>query len=244
MDESGNKESDRFFVCGFLMTNNSEQLIAELAKVRDQIEAKARYNKHQRVKKIRQDEDIDQLYNFAKAPNTFELKYKHISDENIRLFKILLKILVNKVDFKLNALVIDRKDPSYKHTNLPDMYKIITHLYFNYRCKEDCIFVPDSFDHFWSWDKILNNQHIKSIIPGSSHSFLPLQIVDILTGLIAHGLKSEGDYSNKDRVRQPLLMVFQEEAKITIKPNITVNKPKYVSIWTVDFSKANKKRSS
>ena len=243
MDESGNKESDRYFVCGFLCVNDSEQLIAQLARARDQIEAKARYNKLQRVEIVRKQNDLGQLYNFAKAPKDFELKFNYVSDENIRLFKILIKILIHKVDFRFDALIIDRKDSNYLHTDLDDMYKIITHRYFNHRCKQECVFVPDSFDHLWNWQNLLNNPQIKAIIPGSSHALLPLQTVDILTGLIAQGLRTKVEYSNRDRVREPLLKVFQEEAKFIVKPTNTVNTPKYISTWTLDFSKAKKSRS-
>lgn len=240
MDETGNKESDRYFVIGFLRVNDSEQLIQELMRVRDQIEALSRFNRQRRINTLYKGEDIEQLYNFAKTPSSFELKYQYVSEENMRFFKILTKILINKVDFRLDALVIDRNDPNYKHTNLADMYKIITHLYFNYRCKEECIFVPDSFDHSWEWKKILNNDNIRAVVPGSSHSLLPLQIVDILTGLIGQGLRSKEEYSKRDFVREPLLKVFTEEAKITISNNVTASKPKYISVWTVDFSKTKR----
>lgn len=240
MDETGNKESDRYFVIGFLKVADSEELIQKLMHVRDQIEALSRYNRKRRIEKIYSDKDMDQLYNFAKNPRTFELKYQYVSEENIRFFKILTKILVNQVDFKLDALVIDRKDPSYKHTNLTDMYKIITHLYFNYRCKEECIFIPDSFDHKWDWQAILKNDNIRAVIPGSSHSLLPLQIVDILTGMIGQGLRSKEEYSNRDSVREPLLKVFTEEANLIISRSVTVSKPKYISVWTVDFSKTKR----
>lgn len=240
MDESGNKESDRYFVCGFLCVNDSEQLISILARVRDQIEAKARYNKLQRIERVKQSEDLNQLYNFAKAPNDFELKFNYISNENIKFFKILLMILIHKVDFRFDALIIGRNDPSYNHTNLSDMYKIITHMYFNYRCKQECVFVPDSFDHLWNWQSLLNNQQIRSIIPSSSHALLPLQVVDILTGIIAQGLRTSEEYSNRDMVRAPLIKLFEEETKFKIVPSHTRSNPKYISTWTIDFSRTKK----
>jgi hypothetical protein len=244
MDETGNRESDRFFVCGFLKVADSEKLTSNLVRVRDQIEAKARYNKQQRIQQVRKDGDVEQLFNFAKAPDAFELKYKHVSGENLHLFKILLKTLIHEVDFKLDALVIDREDPSYKHTNLTDMYKILTHQYFNYRCTENCIFVPGSFDDHWKWNDVLNNGNILAMIPGSSHSLLPLQVVDILTGIIGQGLKEEMDYTKKDIVRKPLVKLFEEESNLKIqKENTTVNKPRYISLWIQDFSKAKKRDS-
>ncbi len=87
MDESGNKESDRYFVCGFLCVADSEQLVSELARVRDQIEARSRFNKLKRIDTLKKQGDLEQLYNFAKAPADFELKYKHVSGENIRFFR-------------------------------------------------------------------------------------------------------------------------------------------------------------
>lgn len=240
MDETGNKESDRFFVIGFLCVDDSEQLIRELARVRDQIEALSRFNRLKRTRLLKDQNDLEQLFSFAKSPSTFELKYKHVTNENIRLFKIFIKILIHKVDFRFDALVIDRRDPSYKHTNLADMYRIVTHRYFNHRCKQECVFIPDSFDHIWNWTSMLNNPQIKAIIPSSSQALLQLQTVDILTGLIAQGLKDKSEYSNKDITRLPLLKVFIEEANLTIARSVTVNKPKYISVWTLDFSKTKK----
>lgn len=240
MDETGNKESDRFFVVGFLSVNDTEQLNRELMRIKEQIEALSRFNRLKHVQLLMEKRDIDQLYNFAKSVGTFELKFKHVTAENIRFFKILLKILIYKIDFRFDALVIDRKDPSYRHTDLSDMYKIITHMFFNYRCKQRSIFVPDSFDYRWNWSAMLNNPEVVAIIPSSSHALLALQTVDILTGLVAQGLKNKADYTNKDEVREPLLKVFTEEAKISIAQSVTVNKPKYISIWTIDFSKTKK----
>lgn len=240
MDETGNKESDRYFVIGFLKISNTEQLLNSLSRPKDQIQALSRYNRRNRVDELFTSKDINQLYDFAKSSKNFELKYKYVSNENLHYFKILTKKFIHEVDFRLDALVIDRQDVNYVHTNLSDMYKIITHLYFNYRCREDCIFIPDSFDQSWNWNKILNNKNIKAIIPGSSDSFLALQLVDIMTGLIGHGLRQKGEYSKRDFVREPLLKLFCEEANIKIQKNVTVSKPKYISIWTIDFSKTKR----
>jgi hypothetical protein len=82
------------------------------------------------------------------------------------------------------------------------------------------------------------------MIPGSSHSLLPLQVVDILTGIIGQGLKEEMDYTKKDIVRKPLVKLFKEESNLKIqKENTTVNKPRYISLWIQDFSKAKKRDS-
>jgi len=240
MDETGNKESDRFFVVGFLSVSDTEQLNSELMRIKEQIEALSRFNRLKHVQMLKSEGDIEQLYNFAKSAGTFELKFKHITEENIRFFKILIKILIHRIDFRFDALVIDRKDPNYRHTDLSDMYKIITHLYFNHRCKVGSIFVPDSFDYRWNWASMLNNPQIVAIIPSSSHALLALQTVDILTGLVAQGLKNKADYTNKDKVRASLLKVFTEEAKVSIEKSVTVNKPKYISIWTIDFSRTKK----
>lgn len=240
MDETGNKESDRYFVVGFLKIYNTEQLTNCLSRPRDQIQALSRYNRRNKVDELYTNRDIDQLYDFAKSSKNFELKYKYVSNENLRYFKILLKKFINEIDFKFDALVIDRYDQSYTHKDLSSMYKIITHLYFNHRCQEDCIFIPDSFDYSWNWSKILSNTNIKAIIPGSSDSFLSLQIVDIVTGLIGHGLRQKNEYSNRDIIRLPLLKLFCEETNIKIQKTVTVLKPKYISIWTIDFSKTRK----
>ena len=242
MDETGNKESDRFFICGFLRIADNEQFINRLSRVREQIEARARFNKQQRVERLYEAEDIDTLYKLARHSIKFELKYTHVTAENIKFYQRLIKLLIREIDFKFDALVIDRRDPTYVHRDLKTMYKIITHLYFNKICTENCVFIPDSFDDYkWNWREILNNGNIMSIIPSSSHALFYLQVVDVLAGIIGQGLKDKEDYTNKDRVREPLVKLFQEETKILIEQNATVRSPKYINIWTIDFSKAKKK---
>ena len=241
MDETGNKESDRFFICGFLRVTDNEQFMNNLSRVREQIEARASFNRNKKVEKLYDNRDIQRLYKFTKPGLKFELKYKLVGHSNLGLFKGLIKALVRKVDFKFDAIVIDRQDPAYNHTSLMAMYKIITRQYFSRVCREDCIFIPDSFnDHSWNWRNSLNYANIKAIIPASSHSLIYLQAVDILSGIIGQALKDKDDYTNKDKLRQPLVEIFEKEAKITITRNVTVNKPRYINIWTMDFSKAKK----
>jgi len=62
----------------------------------------------------------------------------------------------------------------------------------------------------------------------------------MVTGIIGHGLRQKSEYSNRDKVRLPLLKLFCEEANIKIQKTVTVSKPKYISIWTIDFSKTRK----
>ncbi|MFZ1523143.1 MAG: DUF3800 domain-containing protein [Candidatus Saccharimonadales bacterium] len=244
MDESGNKESDRYFVCGFLLIDDVESFNKKLSRVRDQIEAKSRYNKQEKIQESFNQNDLTSLYNFAKSSTNkgFELKFKHISNENISQFKILVGILFADIHFRFDAICIDRNDPNYRHDTLKDMYKIVTHKYFNYRCKSECIFIPDIFDvHNWNWGEVLNNDNINTILPAESHSMLALQVVDVLTGLVGLGLKTEIEQNNSDKRRLPLLESLQKAGHFKISREFTVRKPRYFSVWTLDFSKTKKR---
>lgn len=212
-----------------------------LRRARDQIKGLADNGRKRRVKLLHEENNIDELFNFAYRPSSFELKFNKISEENIRYFQDLLTILARKTDICFTALVIDRKDPAYKHRTLLDMYKIITHKYFNYRCKEKCIFAPDDFDTGLSWDQVVRSDKIAALMPMESHSSLALQCCDILSGTIGLALKDEVEYTNRDKVRLPMVTTFEQEFACKIKSNFTVNKPRYMSVWTLDFSKVRTK---
>lgn len=241
MDETGNKQSDQFFICGFLEVPDVNQFHIQLQRIRDQVKGLADRGRKQRVLKLKIDGDIDQLFQFAYRSSTFELKFDKITAENISLFQDLLKILARKVDFKFTAVVIDRHDPSYEHRAQLDMYKLVTHKFFNYRVKYDAIFMPDEFDTGLSWSDIVRSENLKAVIPIESHSSLALQCCDILAGTIGLGLKDKTNYTKRDEVRLPMVQTFQTEFDCDIKRVFTINKPKYISVWTLDFSKAKRK---
>lgn len=241
MDETGNKESDRFFVCGFLRVANPNDFQMQLLRVRDQIRGLADRNRKQRIKNLREANNIDELFNFAYRPSSFELKFDKISAENISLFKDLLRVLARKTDLQFTAIVIDRHDPAYEHRTLLDMYKIITHKFFNYRCKETCVFMPDDFDTGLSWNDVMQSDKIAAVVPTESHASLALQCCDILAGTIGLALKDKNEHAKRDEIRKEMVETFEEEFQCQIKREFTVWQPKYISVWTLDFSKAKRK---
>lgn len=242
MDETGNKESDRFFICGFLEIPNVNDFQIQLQRIRDQIKGLADRNRKQRVLNLRQDGDIDQLFQFAYRPSSFELKFDKITAKNISFFQDLLRALARKCDLRFTAIVIDRHDPSYEHHTLLDMYKIITHKFANYRLKVCSVFVPDDFDTGLSWNDVVRSDKIAAVIPAESHSSLALQCCDVLGGTIGLALKDKADFTNRDIVRLPMVKTFETEFKCIISKEFTVSKPKYISVWTLDFSKARGKK--
>lgn len=79
MDESGRKESDRFFVCGFIEIDDNQQFCSALRRVADQIKNLSIRNRLARVEQLREAHDEEQLYHLAKTFNEFELKHYHFS---------------------------------------------------------------------------------------------------------------------------------------------------------------------
>lgn len=241
MDETGNKETDRFFICGFMEVADVNEFHRQLQRIRDQIKGLADRNRKQRVLNLKTDGDIEQLFQFAYRLSSFELKFDKITKENLSLFQDLLRLLARKVEFKFTAIVIDRQDPSYEHRTLIDMYKLITHKFFNYRMKNKVIFMPDEFDTGMSWSNIVRSDNIAAVVPLESHSSLALQCCDVLGGVIGLGLKDKSDYTKRDDVRLSMVAVFEQELNCQIKQVFTVSKPRYISVWTLDFAKAGRK---
>jgi hypothetical protein len=241
MDESGNKESDRFFVVGFLELENLVEFNTKLYRIHEQVLHFSKYRRMERVNLAYQQKDLDTLFNFAKSYVRFELKFYKVSPENIRLFQDLVKALFKKIDFRFNAIVIDRADPDYTHIGLYPMYKTIINVFSHHCIQSDFVFVPDMFDYRFDWYDMNYSSKVKAIIPTTSDSSFPLQVVDVLTGIISLGLKykyyDDRDLTNNDLKRKPLLVTLEEELGKKIDKRLTVNYPKYFSVWTVDFSK-------
>ncbi len=242
MDESGNKETDRFFVIGFLEIANVVDFNRQLHRIYDQVLHLSRYKRLQRVNQAFETGDLDTLYNFAKYFRNFEMKFDKVSQENIHFFMDLVKALFRKANFKFNALVIDRNDEYYTHTGLVAMYKSIVNLHSNHCMKGEYVFVPDMFDYRFDWYQIKHSEYLKAVIPTTSDASFPLQVVDVLTGIISLSLKFKygkpGEFNNSEIKRKPLLGTLQKELGKNVDKNVTVkSKNYYFSVWTVDFSK-------
>lgn len=245
MDESGRKESDRFFVCGFLEIDNNQAFCSSLTRVVDQIKNLSIRNRGSRVEKLRQEKDVEQLYNLSKNYREFELKYYHITSENLELYSDLIKVIFRKTKFRFTAIAFDRDNPFYVRDpkgQLP-LYLKIFKLYSKYCAKDkEYIFTPDSFDTGFKWDvKTVNLP--KEIFPLDSKACLQLQVADILSGAVAQALKLSNPIglSNKDIVRKPVVDVIEKELGRNIDGNLTVNrKGIYFSVWLIDWSKTKK----
>lgn len=235
MDESG-KESDQYFIVGFLCVPDSNKMSVDLGVVRNKVRNLAREERQARINQLRADKDVEGLFKYAQSPSSFELKFGKIRPYNVALFQELIQTLVSGIDFRFDGLLINKADPAYRHTTHQDMYKRLVRLFFKYRCQGDCIFIPDTFDQNLDWNDIVADPKIKGLVPGDSHALLPLQVVDLLTGLIGLGFKDPTTYSNSDVARAPVLNTLKEELKLTFSEE-TITSPRYFSIWPVDFSK-------
>lgn len=244
MDESGRKESDRFFICGFLEIERNQEFCLSLQRVTDQIKNLSIRNRISRVEILKKGKDMDQLYNLAKNFNEFELKYYHITAENSQLYTDLIKVLFRKTKFRFTAIVFDRSSPLYQKDpegQFPLYLKAFKLFASSCATTENYIFIPDNFDIKFDWNVKTGKLPI-SIFPLDSKSCLQLQMADILSGCVAQALRiKKGEKpNNKDAVREIVINTLEEEIGRKIDGNLTVHKPNYFSIWLIDWSKTKK----
>lgn len=245
MDESGRKESDPHFVCGFLEIEDNQAFCSSLQRVYDQIKNLSIRNRIKRVKQLKDEGDIQSLYNLAKTFNEFELKHYLISKENQILYCDLIKVLFRKTTFRYIAIVADRYDPLYEKDpegQFP-LYLKAFKLYASFCVKTpDYIFVPDTFDPGFNWN-VKSGKLPMAILPLDSKACLQLQASDVLSGLIAQALKLKTGKkpNNKDLTRQPVLDVLEKEIGKKIEGNLTVHKPNYFNVWMINWSKSKKR---
>lgn len=246
MDESGKKESDRYFACGFLEVFNNLSFLSSLQRVYDQIKNLAIRNRIARVDRLKSEENINELHLLARSFNEFELKYYHITQENQGLYCDLVKALFQKTEFRFTVVVMDRKDPLYirdENSNDPLYLKALKLYSVNcaFQSKKEYIFVPDSFNTAFDWNVKAGKLPI-AILPLDSKSCLQLQVADILTGLVVQALRihTGEPLNNKDRVRQPIVNTLESILNKKIIGNLTIHNPNYFSIWVIDWSKTKR----
>lgn len=244
MDESGRKESDRYFACGFLEISDNQEFCSKLQRIYDQIKNLSIRNRSRRVEILKDNNNIEELYNLARTYNEFELKHYYISNENKILYCDLIKALFKKTQFRFTSIIVDRKDPLYQRD--PDgqfpLYLKAFKLYASHCVKiPDYIFVPDSFDPGFDWN-VKSGKLPIAILPLDSKACLQLQIVDVLSGLISQALKlySGESPNNKDNVRQPVVDTLENVLSIKIEGNITVNRPNYFNVWMINWGRSKR----
>jgi hypothetical protein len=79
------------------------------------------------------------------------------------------------------------------------------------------------------------------IIPEISDTSIPLQVIDIFTGIIGLGLRlkylDKKYLTNSDKKRIPMVKTLEKLMNREIDKNFTITSPHYISIWTIDYSK-------
>jgi hypothetical protein len=237
MDETGNMRPDKYFICGFLEVPDVNQFHSNLRRVRDQIKGLALRDRQMRIAQLKNDNDIEQLFQFAYRPSSFELKFSKITQKNLHLYQDLIKILARKTIMDFTAVMVDKTNAEACSTTFLDLYKaIIAEYYANSRSSET-IFIPDEFDTTLSWDDVIISEHIIATIPIESHSCLALQCCDVLGGIIGLGLKSPGKYTNSDLTRLPLVYTFEKEFNCKITEEFTVSLPQQIKTRIIKCQK-------
>jgi len=246
MDESGKKESDRYFVCGFLEVFDNRHFLLSLQRVFDQIKNLSIRNRIARVDKLKDAGNINELHLLARSFNEFELKHYHITRENQQLYCDLIKALFGKTNFRFTAIAMDRKDQLYirdEYGGDPLYLKALKRYSVNCapQSEKEYVFVPDSFNVAFDWNVKAGKLPI-GLLPLDSKSCLQLQVVDILTGLIAQALRTHAGepLNKKDLVRQPVLKTLETVVNKKISGNLTAHSPKYFSVWVIDWSKTKR----
>lgn len=224
--------------------DGNQAFCGSLRRVCDQIKNLSIRNRSRRVGFLKQTGDVESLYNLAKSYNEFELKHYHISRENSSLYCDLIRVLFSKTAFRFTSIVVDRNNPLYRRD--PDgqfpLYLKAFKLYASSCVKTaDYIFIPDIFDVGFNWN-VKTGKLPLAIFPLDSRSCLQLQVVDILSGLIAQSLKLNSGESpnNKDLSRQVVLETLEKEIGRKIDGSFTVHNPNYFSVWVVDWSKSKR----
>lgn len=249
MDESGNKESDRFFACGFLEINNPTNFTSNIRRVYDQIFNLSIRNRQERIKRLLAENDMLQIASLANSYNQFELKHYFINNENNILYSDFIKALFKRTRFKYTAIVFDRHDSAYVRDENPHaLYLKALKMFSSHVANKDkleYIFVPDSFDDSFFWN-VKDGKLPIGILPLDSHGSIFLQVCDVLTGLVLQGLRnSQGvNASKSDIVRIPVLETLENKLgrKINGKFTVTVNE-NYFNVWPVSFNKIINKKS-
>lgn len=242
MDESGNKESDRFFACGFLEIDDPRDFSSKTRRVYDQIFNLSVRNRQARIEKIFKEQKFDELVALSRSFNQFELKHYYISDENKILYSDLVKLLFKKTKFKITIIVFDRRNPNYIRDENPHALHLRSlKLYANYCAPKTnhYIFVPDSFDDNFEWN-VNKGRMPFGILPLDSRGAIYLQVTDVFTGLVLQALRGfhKEPHNNSEEPRIEVLDTLEELLGLKIKGNLTktVNNC-YFSVWMVDLDR-------
>lgn len=242
MDESGNKESDRFFACGFLEIDSPQNFSSNIRRVYDQIFNLSVRNRQERIKKLTDEKEIVQIASLARSFNQFELKHYFISNENNVLYSDFIKALFKRTKFRYTAIVFDRHDPAYVRDENPHALHLkALKMFSNYVIPKDgmYVFVPDSFDDCFEWN--VKDGHLPiGILPLDSRGSIYLQTVDVLTGLVLQALRTHNGENGfrADISRVPVIETLEKKLgrKIDGKFTVTVE-GNYFNVWPVDFAK-------
>jgi hypothetical protein len=231
MDETGNSHKEPHFSCGFLEVSDVNLFHIKLRRIRDQIKGLALRDRQSRIALLKEECDMEQLFQFAYKPSSFELKFSKVTAKNLKLYQDLVKVMARKTDMSFTVVMMNKAD--YPEARFLDLYRSIVSEYYAPPYSVDTIFVPDEFDTSLSWDDVIVSDRIIATIPIESHSCIALQCCDVLGGIIALGCKSPGDYTNSDKVRLPLLKTFEEEFGCKVSSDFRVNEPRNITVKTV-----------
>lgn len=263
IDETGTNLNDRFFGIGILTVPQVGSLYDKLRPISDQIRDLAKKSKQQRIDTLFAEGKIDELISLAKGSKTFELKYDRISNNNKHLFKTLVKEYFSVKDARFTAIIVDKKNPTFKPTKVfPGTWDA----YITYAClaiqREHRNLNPTTLVTIL--DEISREKHVTDTLEeavknkfeisclkkgmnkgnlicsrAESNSHILIQVVDILLGCVSfeykmrNGLLAQNLIDRKIDVVQEIL---KQIGKKDFKGDFTVNKPNYFSVWEMNWS--------
>jgi hypothetical protein len=259
IDESGNSRQERFFGLGLLVVNDEIGSFYDAMKpYYDRVFANSKLSKLERIKRLEESRDYEQIAQIANSNKRFELKFKNINFSSNLVYKDLIEKYFQFPNVRFCALVIDRFELKKKGVNsqlepwgvyINRAAMLLSNNIKNISPCKICILADDltrpnnikkTFEESLR-DSInfrLNKKGIEDSIFGvarlESHSSLLLQIVDILLGCVMYDFKNEaGIISKKLKERQGLVVDKMKNilnANKLTKSN-TWHKPNYFSVW-------------
>lgn len=262
IDETGTNLNDRFFGVGILTVPQVSELYDKLRPISDQIRDLSKANKQQRIDKLFAEKKFDELLSLAKGGRSFELKYDRISNSNKHLFKNLIKEYFTVKDARFTAIMVDKKNPSFKPTKVfPGTWSA----YITYACiaiereyrnlapttlitildeisKEKGISetlesaIKNKFEFSCKKKNINKGNLICSRAESNSH--ILIQLVDILLGCVAFDYKRRNKLLSEDLIDRKILVVqeiIDHLERKDLKGDFTARKYNYFSVWEMNW---------
>ena len=257
IDESGNSRQERFFGLGLLLIDDEIGTFYDAMRpFYDKVYDLSKLTKSERIKTLTEQNEIEQIAQIANSNRRFELKFQYINNVNNAIYSELIKRYFEFKNVRFCALVIDRLDPHFPHTDLEpwSVYihraaMLVVNNIKNIHPCHLCLLVDDLTkpkNVTKTFEASLKEEVQKRLVKGSvdssvfgvsrleSHSSLLLQIVDILLGAVMYDFKKNVGLisENQSKKQQPVADAIRKHLGTnSLGSSNTFHDPNYFSIW-------------